>query len=172
MSERFLVAGMGNELLGDDGFGMEVARRFAREAPAGVRVVEAGIAGIGLVQDLMDPYRAVVIIDAVERGSLPGTLHLLEIEVPSIDRIGEAERRELLADMHSTVPSRALFLARALGVLPQSAYILGCQPESHEVGIGLSSPVAAAVGEAIGILHALINRLAAANSAAPAAIGA
>src|SRR5262249_46375373 len=39
-----LVAGIGNIFLGDDGFGVEVAQRLARQAfPANIRVVDFGI---------------------------------------------------------------------------------------------------------------------------------
>ena len=44
-SRRVLVAGFGNVLRGDDGFGVEVAQRLAGHAdlPAGAQVMEVGI---------------------------------------------------------------------------------------------------------------------------------
>lgn len=156
---RVLVAGMGNELLGDDGFGIVVARRFEREAPGEVRVVESGIAGIGLVQDLMDRFEAAIICDAADRGDPPGTLRLLEFEVPSVANLDEPARRALLADMHATVPARALVLARAAGVLPARTFLLGCQPASTELGVGLSETVERSVGEAVRRLHHLVAEL-------------
>lgn len=146
MSERVLIAGIGNELMGDDGFGIVAAQRCAAaELGPDVTVVEAAIAGIGLVQDLMDGYDTVVILDTVDRGAPPGSLHVLEIVVPELDAIDADERRQLLADMHYTVPSRVMILARALGVLPRHAYLVGCQPLAMELGVGLSPPVQAAV---------------------------
>ena len=67
---RILVAGIGNVLRGDDGFGPAVVQALlARGAlPAGVHAVELGIGGVGLVHELMDGYDAVVIVDAVDRG--------------------------------------------------------------------------------------------------------
>ena len=47
MTPRVLVAGVGNVFLGDDGFGVEVARRLAGESlPGWVRVGDFGIRGV------------------------------------------------------------------------------------------------------------------------------
>lgn len=152
-----LVAGMGNELLGDDGFGIAAARRCAAAGlGADVRVVEAGIAGIGLVQDLMDRYDTVIILDAVNRGSRPGAVHVFEVSVPDVRTLTAVERRELLADMHATVPSRVLVLAQALGVLPRAAYLVGCEPRSLDLGDPLSPPVAAALDVALDRVRGLV----------------
>ncbi|MCP5940174.1 hydrogenase maturation protease, partial [Klebsiella pneumoniae] len=75
MKPRVLVAGMGNDLRGDDGFGIAAARRFEEAGvPEGVAVYESGIGGIGLVQELMGGYEALVVLDATDRGEEPGTV--------------------------------------------------------------------------------------------------
>lgn len=156
MSSRVLVAGMGNDLCGDDGFGIVAARRFTEAGvPEGVRVYEAGIGGIALVQELMDGYETLIILDAVDRGGDPGTVYLLETEVPELEQLDARTRQELLADMHYTVPSKALILAQALGVLPRQVFILGCQPQGYGLGMGLSEPVEAGVAEAVRRLQRL-----------------
>lgn len=150
MASRVLVAGMGNELLGDDGFGIAAARACSASGLGPeVTVVEAGIAGIGLVQDLMEGYEVVVILDAVDRGAAPGSLHTLEITVPDLERVDPDERERLVMDMHYTVPSRVMLLAQALDVLPEHAYLVGCQPHRTELAIGLSPAVSAAIGPAV-----------------------
>ena len=162
---KVLVAGMGNVLRQDDGFGVEVARQLmARDGlPDGVKVVEVGIGGIHLVQEMMDGYDALVVIDAVERGSAAGTVHLLEAEVEDLALWSDAARGDFLADMHYTTPSQAMILAKALGVLPPLVYILGCQPgEADALGIGLTTQVEAATARAIRELDALVSRLGAA----------
>lgn len=159
---RVLVAGMGNVLRRDDGFGVEVARRLAAESslPAGVRVIEVGIGGIHLVQELMAGYDALVVIDAVERGSAPGTIHLLAAEVPDLAGWSEAQRGDFLADTHYTTPAKALILAKALAVLPPRVFILGCQPaDAAELGIGLSEAVDRATADAVAALTALVRNL-------------
>jgi len=148
---RVLIAGVGNVLRGDDGFGVVVARRLdAMELPAGVRVVETGIAGIALVQELQDGWEALIIVDAVDRAKPPGTVLVIDPEIHDVDDLAWAARQDLLADMHLATPERALMLARALGVLPPVVRLVGCQPcDADRVGIGLAPLVAEAVDVAV-----------------------
>ena len=148
---RVLVAGVGNVLRGDDGFGVEVARRLAAMSlPSGVRVVETGIGGIALVQELQEGWDALVIVDTVDRGRPSGTILVIEPDVVDVDALSWAERHDLLADMHLATPERALMLARALGVLPAVVRLVGCQPcDAERYGLGLDPVVAQAVDVAI-----------------------
>ncbi len=160
---RVLVAGVGNVLRGDDGFGIEVVKRLARrpDLPLNVTVVEVGIGGISLVQELLDGYDVLLIVDAVDRGGAPGTIYLLEPQVPDLATWPFEQRQDFLADMHMTTPSRALILAKALGVLPPSVYLLGCQPTTcDDLIIGLSETVERAVALGVERLVSEIHRLA------------
>ncbi len=156
---KTLIAGMGNVLRRDDGFGVEVARRLTQQAlPPGVKVIEVGIGGIHLVQELMDGYDMLLVIDALERGSQPGTTHVLQAEVPDLDTWPETERQDFLADMHYTTPSKALILAKALGVLPPKVFIVGCQPvDAADIGMGLSDPVERAIGAVVREIEKIVG---------------
>ncbi len=59
---KILIAGIGNVLRGDDGFGIRVLEALSKDArvTAGVDLYEAGIAGIGLVQELINGYDALI----------------------------------------------------------------------------------------------------------------
>lgn len=147
---RILIAGMGNVLHGDDGFGIRVVQELAtHQLPGHVVLLEAGIAGIHLVQTLFDGYEMLLLVDAGLQDKKPGTLFLLRPEVPDLTDYTPDERRAIVADTHVTVPARAFVMARSLGVLPAHLYMLGCQPASYELGIGLSAPVRAAVPDAV-----------------------
>ena len=148
---RILVAGVGNLLRGDDGFGIEVARRLAeRDLPDGVTVVETGIAGIALVHELQAGWDAVVVVDTVDRDRPPGTVMMIVPEVLDVETLSPNARADILADMHLATPERALMLARALGVLPDNLMMIGCQPEDmEEMCQGLSEPVARALDPAV-----------------------
>ena len=51
---KILIVGVGNVLHGDDGFGVELAWRLAKQVLApGVKVMETGIGGMSIVQELM-----------------------------------------------------------------------------------------------------------------------
>ncbi len=148
---RVIVIGVGNVLHGDDGFGVEVARRLAaRDLPPGVTVAETGIGGIHLVHELMAGYDAAIIVDAVDRGRPPGTVMVIEADVIDVGPLSIDERHDLLADMHLATPERALMVAKSLGVLPERTLIVGCQPVAIEtLGIGLTGDVSRAVDVAV-----------------------
>ena len=159
---RVLVCGVGNVLKQDDGFGNAVAEALAKRSdlPPNMRVIESSIAGIHMVQELTAGYDVLIMIDAVIRGGEPGRLYWLEAEVPDITSYTFDQRNEILADMHFTNPTRAMMLAKGVGVLPARTFILGCEALNHtEFEMGLSAPVAAAVPKAITLLLEHIERL-------------
>lgn len=161
---RVLIAGMGNVLTRDDGFGVRVAERLQawwRPVPPGVRIVEVGIGGIHLVQELMDGYDALVVIDAIDRGLEPGSVLLVEPEVRDPSTWADAERDAILAETHYAVPGRALMVARALGVLPARVYIAGCQPGDLELGLEMSEVVSGAVDRCAALVRRVVERLSA-----------
>jgi hydrogenase maturation protease len=148
---RVLVAGFGNVLKADDGFGVEVAQRMAdMELPEGVKVVETGIGGITLVHELQDRWDALIVVDTVDRGRPPGHVMLILPDVIDVNELEFDARMDLLADMHLTTPDRALMLSKALGVLPPKLLMVGCQPVDAETpGQPMSAEVTAAVDVAI-----------------------
>ena len=141
---RVLVAGVGNVFLGDDGFGVEVARRLAAlRLPDGVEVADFGIRGVHLAYQLLDGYDTLVLIDTVGRDAPPGTLFVIE-----------PGPRDLARDLdpHGFDPGSVLDLARTLGCAIPRVLLLGCVPARLEESIGLSPPVERAVEEAIRIV--------------------
>jgi len=129
---RIVVGCVGNVLRGDDGFGPAVAGRLA-DLPPGVEVLESGIGGVALLQELLTGCDGLVVVDALDRGAPPGTVFVVEPEIADDDHV---------PDMHLATPERVLAAARGLGCLPARVVIVGCQPaDADEVGIGLSPPV-------------------------------
>lgn len=156
-----LVAGIGNVFLSDDGFGVEVVRalRDRDGLPDGVEVLDTGIRGMHLAYQLLDGYDALVLVDAVQRGSAPGTLHTLEHDL-------DAPRPDGVAlDAHGMDPAAVLGLlddlARSMGIDRPVGRVLvvGCEPARLEEGIGLSPAVAAAVGPAADAVTELVRTL-------------
>jgi hydrogenase maturation protease len=131
-----IVGCVGNLLRGDDGFGPAVADRLTG-LPEGAEVVETGIGGIALLQELLAGCDGLVVIDAVDRGERPGTVFLIEPEVLDGEHV---------ADVHLANPERVLTMAKAMGRLPERVLIVGCQPtEVDELEQGLSPAVEKAV---------------------------
>jgi hydrogenase maturation protease len=169
VSGRTLVAGIGNIFLGDDGFGCEVVRRLAeRELLEGVEVVDFGIRGMDLAYALMDPYEVVVFVDAVPRGEEPGTVYLIEAEVP--------EEGEVALDTHGMDPVNVIRLARVLGANIPRTLVVGCEPQNIPGRMGgsethppqphphddmlmeLSEPVQRAVDEAVKLVVSVVEK--------------
>ncbi len=157
---KVLVAGVGNVLRGDDGFGIEVVRRLLSQGtPPGVEVMETG-GGVGLVQKLLDGYDALIVVDAVQRGGAPGTVYLLEPQLPDTLPPPTDELDALLGHLCDTQLSRLFILAKALGVLPPKVLVVGCQTQCcDELGSGLTEPVLEAVEVALERVRAAINKL-------------
>jgi hydrogenase maturation protease len=159
MSGRILVAGIGNIFLADDGFGCEVVRRLAgRELPDKVEGRDFGIRGIDLAYALTDPYEAVVFVDAVPRGEEPGTVYLIEAEVP--------EEGEVALDTHSMDPVKVIRLARVLGAEIPRTLVVGCEPKVVFSGehyddmlMQLSEPVQKAVDEAVKMVESVVEEI-------------
>jgi hydrogenase maturation protease len=162
MAARVLVAGIGNLFLGDDGFGPEVVRRLAKQRalPPGVRVIDYGIRGMHLAYDLLDPYDALVLVDALPAAGATGQVVMLEV---SADDLGDGE-----FDAHGMNPVAMLSGVERLGGTLPATYLVGCRVADVAEGIGLSEPVAAAVPEAVAAVRALVGRL---SAAAPADTG-
>src|SRR5436305_12506424 len=110
---RVLVACVGNVLRGDDGFGQAVERQLRSQStlPADVDLIETGIGGMGIVHQLMEGYESLIVVDAVDRGQRPGTMFVLEPEVPEPGDLGLEEWRERFSNLHLAEPSRILLLA-------------------------------------------------------------
>ncbi|MGV9306039.1 MULTISPECIES: hydrogenase maturation protease [unclassified Nonomuraea] len=159
MSRKVLVAGVGNVFLGDDGFGVEVARRLLSEGglPAEAVVADFGIRGVHLAYELLSGYDEMIMIDALPMDEPPGTLAVLE---PALDEHGPADdvlARAALADAHGMTPEAIFGLMRAYGVTIGRVVIVGCQPADVSPGMELSEAVARAVPRAAGLVRELFG---------------
>jgi hydrogenase maturation protease len=152
MNERILVAGVGNIFLGDDGFGVEVARRLAGESlPGGARVRDFGIRGIHLAYHLLDGFEMLILVDALPRGEPPGTLYVFE---PA--ESDPAPRAETFVDAHGLDPVSVLAMVRLLGGSLGRTVVVGCEPGEIVERIGLSPPVSLAVDAAVRLVRSLV----------------
>jgi hydrogenase maturation protease len=153
MSRRILVAGVGNIFRGDDGFGPAVVRRLEQAPlPEDVTLRDFGIRGIHLAYELVDGYDLLVLVDAVDRQAVPGSLFVIE---PDLSGAGEAAGSML--DAHDLAPQAVLSLVPVLGGRLGRVLVVGCQPESVADGMGLSAPVAAGLDEAAALVRRLVG---------------
>jgi hydrogenase maturation protease len=156
---RMLVACFGNVLRGDDGFGVAVSEALlAEQLPSGAEVMDVGIGGIHLVQELMLGVDLLVVVDAFDLGLAPGTVAVQRPTVTDLAGLSHAARRDQLADMHLAKPERALTVAHGLGVLPNATFVVGVQTRDTErVGQGLSVTTADAVPAAVAEVRRILT---------------
>lgn len=148
---RTLIAGFGNVLRGDDGFGVEVIRRLeeAMSPTDDVELMDVGTGGIRLAQELLTTYDRLIIVDAMSRGGTPGSVYVRELE--SVEPVTEV-------DLHFATPARALSVAQALGALPHRVFMVGCEPaEVDELTTELSPVVSDAVDVAVREILRLVD---------------
>ncbi len=162
---KILVAGVGNELFGDDGFGVAVVQRLASAALERVartrgvelKLMNAGTRGFDLVAALFDGYDAAILIDAAPRGRAPGTLYVID---PSVSAPSLEAGLDLALDPHRLEPSRALSLARAAGAPLSRLRLVACEPTPElEMSDKLSPLVEAAIEPAIACVLQLVDEL-------------
>ena len=138
-----LVLGLGNLLLGDDAVGLRLLEMLQCDPAVGpgVEFIDGGTQGLALLPYL-EGRRALLVLDAVGLGAVPGTVHMMgrgQIETFRARRAGSAHEGNAL---------ELLATARMLGDLPDDVTIAGIEPAEVSTGIGLSDEVQAAVPEA------------------------
>ncbi|HXW44470.1 MAG TPA: hydrogenase maturation protease [Streptosporangiaceae bacterium] len=155
MTGKLLIAGVGNIFLGDDGFGVEVARRLtAQDLPDWAHVVDYGIRGMHLAYDLANGYQSMILVDATARGGAPGTIYVIE---PDLAALPEAsEDANPLFNAHGMQPDVVFGMLGMLDAGARQVLIVGCEPATADYGMGLSDPVAAAVDEAVRVILGLV----------------
>ncbi len=162
-SERnILVAGLGNELLSDDGVGVHACRLLDQQARAmgrtDVVIAEVGTA-VGDALHLMETANFILGIDALQAGGAPGTVYLA--------RAGELAHQGLVG-LHQLSLLGALQLVevevsrRWPDWQRPEVEILGVEPASLALGMTLSEPVQAALTSVTAQVWQCIDRWAAA----------
>jgi hydrogenase maturation protease len=153
-----LIAGIGNIFLGDDGFGVEVARRLlTRPVADQVRVIDFGIRGFDLAYALQDGYETTILVDAYPSGRAPGTVTVIEPNLTDLD----ANPGDFVQP-HAMNPLNVLRMAKAMSGSTGRVLLVGCEPQDlggDEGRMGLTEVVEVAVDKAIDEIDLLVTRI-------------
>ncbi|MGD0555764.1 MAG: hydrogenase maturation protease [Streptosporangiaceae bacterium] len=151
MASRTLVAGVGNIFQRDDAFGVEVARLLAdRPSQPGVEIKDFGIRGVHLVYELLDGCDLFVLIDAAPNGHEPGTVTVLEVELPADPVLG-------VMDAHGLAPDEIFAMIASMGGRPGRSLVVACEPADVSPGMGLSEQVQAALPHAVRAVEEILG---------------
>jgi hydrogenase maturation protease len=165
MTSRTLVAGVGNVFLGDDGFGVEVARLLAeRPRQDGVEIADFGIRGVHLVYELLDGCDLFVLVDAAPRGLEPGTVTVLEVEPDTVEPDAGAPSAAgppaaPLMDAHGLAPDDIFAMLATMGGRPGRSLLVACEPADVSARMGLSEPVRAALPHAVRAVEEILSQI-------------
>jgi hydrogenase maturation protease len=141
---KILVLGIGNLVMTDDGIGVRVVQLIAERYrfPEQVTVLDGGTLGLDLLPQI-EEARRLIIVDAVETGAPPGTLvRLSGEEIPLALETKLSPHQMGLKDL--------LTVSSLLGQAPEEMVLWGVQPESIEMELRLSAPVAAQLEPLVG----------------------
>ena len=167
MTGRTLVAGVGNVFLRDDAFGVEVVRLLAEQQhPDGVEIRDFGIRGVHLVYELLNGCDLFVLVDAAARGEPPGTVSVLEVELPEVDKMDRP-----VMDAHSLTPMPSSRCSPRSAAGPDGAWWWPASRPRSDAGMGLSDPVREALPHAVRTVRDILADAAAAGPATGPATG-
>jgi hydrogenase maturation protease len=147
------ILGLGNVLMGDDGFGPAVVHAFEAAYAVGpeMTVVDLGTPGLDLLPWLADVDR-VIIVDTVKSDQPAGTLRVYDkddvLRYPPSARVGP----------HDPGVKEALSALEFAGRAPREVVLIGVVPSRTEMSMELTAPMRAAVPAAVAALVASLER--------------
>lgn len=150
MYPEIVIAGCGNPLFADDGFGPAVVKELQKcTLPDHVKAVDAGLCGPDFVFPLLDPAvtRKLIVVDIVDFGAESGAITRLQMNDLPPGGIHDAEPGGITASL--------LQIKDRIEVT-----IIGCQPKRVPVPlmeIGLSEEVRNAVPKTVRIILDIIG---------------
>jgi hydrogenase maturation protease len=146
------LLGLGNVLMGDDGFGPAVVHAFESTyvIPPDLLIVDLGTPGLDLSPWLMDAAR-VVLVDTVKADLPPGTLRIYEKAdvlryAPSV-RVGP----------HDPGVKEALLALEFAGRGPRELTLVGVVPARTELSLELTPALQRAVPSAVAAIAAMLE---------------
>jgi hydrogenase maturation protease len=150
-----LVICIGNALIADDGAGQAVYERLLETSlPDNVRLRFLGLGGMDLLEEI-DGEEILVVVDGVQLGGEPGTIHLLDWEhLPRMDL--------------RPVSGHGIGICEAIAVgkrlyperVPENIFLVGIEGQCFDqLGKGLTKEVAGAVAKAADEVCVLLRPL-------------
>ncbi len=146
---KIVVIGIGNPLMGDDGFGVAVIEELKRlNLP--VDIQEFGTLGLQILK-FIEGYDVCIVIDTVRGGKKPGEIHVFDLEKVDLNV-------KIPISLHDIDFVEALKLCGFRFKLPK-IFVIGVEPERIDFGMELSEPVRSAVPKVIKIVVDMINEM-------------
>lgn len=148
MEHTTLILGIGNILLGDEGFGVHVAQRLKRRTlPENVRVEEGHTGGFKLL-GLLEGVERLIVVDAMITDLPPGQVRLLGTDA------GLSEPGKKVVSFHQFGILELLNIWTLIGREPE-VFFLVASPVDMSMGMNLSPQTDAAADSAAELIMEL-----------------
>jgi len=141
-----LVIGIGNELRGDDGAGVQVARRLRAAAADDVEISIHQGEPAGLIETWRGRESA-VIVDAMRSGVPPGTIRRIDASSDPLPGWLSGSSSTHALGLHE-----AIELARTLERLPARLIVYAVEGRCFETGAELSAAVRARIPQLVSMV--------------------
>jgi hydrogenase maturation protease len=154
-STKILILGIGNPLLSDDGVGLRLLEEIQSNLSHlsdKIDFVDGGTQGMMLL-GFLDNRPAAVLLDAIQLGASPGTVHILDAE----DLLNFKGSKPI--SPHEGGAPELIKLSLALGELPPKVIVIGIEPEILTTNIGLSETIEKSIPEALAIIKKQIEEI-------------
>lgn len=157
MTTTTIFVAVGNPFRSDDAVGIAVLRHLRKDIPPGVTVLRE----TGDGAELFEAWKgagAVILVDAVQSGSPPGTIHRFDAAAEKLPSWFSH------SSTHSFGVAEAIELARSMGELPSRLIVYGIEGLDFSAGTELSPEVAEVVGPAAAVILQEIRQQSAASA--------
>jgi hydrogenase maturation protease len=147
-TNKLLVLGIGNYLMGDEGIGVHIAQRLSNESlPENIDVIDGGTGGFHLLA-YFENYDHLILVDATLDGNTPGTVRLIKPHFASDFPQAMSTHDIGLKDMVSAI--------QLLGKMPEISLFVVSIESIQQQGITLTDEIEAIVPELIQKIKTLI----------------
>jgi hydrogenase maturation protease len=150
---KTIILGVGNTLLSDEGVGIHVLDALAKSGMPreGVDLIDGGTLSFTLAVAI-EEADSLIVVDAAQLKSPPGTLHLFRGE--EMDRFLLGQRK---SSVHEVGLTDLMAIARLTERWPERRAMLAIQPEKLDWGDAPTPQVQSAIPEACRQIEALLE---------------
>lgn len=160
---KILVCAIGNRIMGDDGFAQHVLEfleggELNKNLPPGVEFADFATANFTMA-NLLEDYDEVIFVDAVKKGSAPGTIHEIGINKKDVRDDIDLNSEACAFSFHESRLEELIVFANVMGFLPEKIFIIGCEPKTTEPSVELSPEAEKAVEKVALRITDLVNEI-------------
>ncbi len=145
---KIVVIGVGNVLMGDDGFGVRVVEEL-RKINLPAEIYDCATLGLQIL-DYIEGKELCIIVDVVKMGGKPGELYVFDWDDVEFETSNPIS-------LHDIGLVEALKFCSFAYRLPKIK-VVGVEPQKIEFGIGLSKPVESAIPKAIKTVKEIVKQ--------------